>query len=69
MFLTNGLKKLKIIIKQVKKLREVMVLRGFRRILPVSENDAEERQQQGLSNDDFAPLSKQPLNWYLSPGW
>ena len=50
-------------IKQVKKLREVMVLRGFRRILPVSENDAEEREKQGLSNDDFAPLSKQPLSW------
>lgn len=50
-------------IKQVKKLREVMVLKGFRRILPVSENNMEEREQAGVSNDDFAPLSKQPLTW------
>lgn len=50
-------------IKQVKKLREVMVLRGFRRILPVAETDAQKRIELGLSNAEFSPISRQPLNW------
>ena len=50
-------------IKLVKKLREVMVLQGFRRILPISEPDPQERTKLGLSNNDFSPLSKQPLPW------
>lgn len=50
-------------IKQVNKLREVMVLRGFRRILPVNESDPDERAKQGLSNQEFSPISKQPLKW------
>jgi len=50
-------------IKQVKKLREVMVLKGFRRILPSVEGNADEQTTQGVNNDEFAPISKQPLNW------
>lgn len=50
-------------IKQVKKLREVMVLQGFRRILPMVESDAEERVRLGLSDQEFSPISKQPLEW------
>ena len=49
-------------IKQVKKLREVMVLKGFRRILPSVDNTSEEAQAAGVSNN-YAPISKQPLNW------
>lgn len=50
-------------IKLVKKLREVMALQGFRRILPTSETDPEERKELGLSNNDFAQIARQPLNW------
>ena len=50
-------------IKLVKKLREVMVLQGFRRILPAAETDLEEREKLGLSNNDFSPISRQPKNW------
>ncbi len=50
-------------IKLVKKLREVMVLQGFRRILPSTETDLEERKKQGLSNEEFSPISRGPLNW------
>lgn len=50
-------------IKLVKRLREVMVLRGFRRILPEQETDQEERKKQGLFNSDFSPISKQPKHW------
>ena len=50
-------------IKLVKKLREVMVLQGFRRILPAAETNPETRKELGLSNNDFAPISRQPLKW------
>lgn len=50
-------------IKLVKKLREVMVLQGFRRILPAETTDPDERIELGLSNNEFAPISKTPLNW------
>ena len=50
-------------IKLVKKLREVMVLQGFKRIDPATVRDEEERTRRGLSNNEFAPISKQPLVW------
>ena len=50
-------------IKLVKRLREVMVLQGFRRILPTYEADEEVRKENGIFERKFAPLSKQPLNW------
>lgn len=50
-------------IKLVKKLREVMVLQGFRRILPAAVTDSEERKELGLSNDEFSPISKNNTNW------
>jgi len=50
-------------IKMVKKLREVMVLQGFKRIDPSVIRDEDERKRLGLSNDEFAPISKQPLEW------
>lgn len=50
-------------IKLVKKLREVMVLQGFSRILPSSGISLEEREESGLSNNLFAPISRQPLSW------
>ena len=50
-------------VKLVKKLREVMVLQGFRRILPAEITDEEERRDLGLSNQMFSPISRQPLNW------
>lgn len=50
-------------IKLVKRLREVMVLRGFRRILPEQETDKEKRKKQGISNSGFSPISKQPKHW------
>ena len=50
-------------IKLIKKLREVMVLQGFRRILPAEITDEEERKELGLSNQLFSPISRQPMNW------
>ena len=50
-------------IKLVKKLREVMVLQGFRRILPSAVTEPEERAELGLSNAEFSPISRTPLNW------
>jgi hypothetical protein len=50
-------------IKMVKKLREVMVLQGFKRIDPATVKDEDERRRLGLSNSEFAPLSRQPLEW------
>ena len=50
-------------IKLVKKLREVMVLQGFRRILPAAITNADERKELGLSNDPFSPISKNVTNW------
>jgi len=50
-------------IKMVKKLREVMVLQGFKRIDPADVKDEDERKRLGLSNNTFAPISKRPLEW------
>ena len=50
-------------IKLVKKLREVMVLQGFRRILPSPVTDQNERVELGLSSAEFCPISRTPLNW------
>ena len=50
-------------IKLVKKLREVMVLQGFRRILPTSITDPDEKVKQGVSNAEFSPISREPKNW------
>lgn len=50
-------------IKIVSRLREVKVLRGFRRILPSYEEDPRVRAEQGLLNREFTPISKQPLTW------
>lgn len=50
-------------IKLVKKLREVMVLQGFRRILPIHESNPERRCKQGISNSEFSAISRSPLNW------
>jgi hypothetical protein len=50
-------------IKLVKKLREVMVLKGFRRINPACIQNQDERKHLGLSNDEYSPISKQPLEW------
>ena len=49
-------------IKLVKKLREVMVLQGFRRILPATESDPDERKKLGINNE-FSQLSRTPLDW------
>ena len=40
-----------------------MVLNGFRRILPAVENDSDVRAKDGLFDDLFTSLSKQPLTW------
>ena len=40
-----------------------MVLKGFRRILPSAPSEAEERAELGLSNAEYAPISKNVLNW------
>lgn len=45
-------------VKLVKRLREVQVLRGFRRILPEYEQGTK-----GLYDRDFTPISKQPQRW------
>jgi len=50
-------------IKLVKKLREVMVLQGFRRILPTHETNVEKRVEEGISENEFSPLSREPMNW------
>ncbi|RQD69391.1 MAG: DUF1998 domain-containing protein [Tindallia sp. MSAO_Bac2] len=45
-------------VKLVKRLREVQVLLGFRRILPEYEEGTE-----GLFEKDYTPISKSPLSW------
>ena len=50
-------------IKFVKRLREVMVLQGFRRILPTYEADENQRKVKGIYDRSFTPISKRPLNW------
>ena len=51
------------IIKVVKRLREVRVLRGFRRIVPSYEQSEETRAEKGLYDREFTPISRQPLQW------
>jgi len=50
-------------IKLVKRLREIQVLRGFRRIVPEREADEEERIKQGIMNRAFAPISDKNEKW------
>lgn len=50
-------------IKIVSRLREVKAIRGFRRILPSAETDDAKRIEEGISDREFTPISKQPLNW------
>ena len=50
-------------IKLVKKIREVMALQGFRRILPVKEMDEQKAKEKGLYDREFSPLSKEKLRW------
>jgi hypothetical protein len=50
-------------VKLVKRLREVMVLQGFRRILPSYETDETKRKELGIFDREFAPISRQPKNW------
>ena len=50
-------------IKIVCRLREVKVLKGFRRILPSDEKNPEKRVEEGLLDREFVPISRQPLNW------
>ena len=58
-------------IKLVKKLREVMVLQGFRRILPTAVSDSKateisdsaELNKGEVSNAEFSPISREPKNW------
>lgn len=50
-------------IKLAKKLREVMVLQGFRRILPTTETDPVKRAELGLSNNEFSSISREPKDW------
>lgn len=50
-------------IKIVSRLREVKVLKGFRRIVPSSEQDAAIRAMEGLNDREFSPISKEPLDW------
>jgi hypothetical protein len=49
----------------VTRLREVMALRGFRRITPEKPDDSEETIKQfgKTSGSDFTPLSQNPLDW------
>ena len=48
-------------VKLVKRLREVQVIKGFRRIVP--DYDTEKSGMEGLFERDYCPLSKKPLSW------
>lgn len=50
-------------IKVVSRLREVKVIRGFRRIEPSYETDPQKRMEKGIFDREFAPLSRQDYNW------
>lgn len=50
-------------VKLVKRLREVQVLMGFRRILPEHESNPDISSAEGIFDREFTPLSKQPLTW------
>lgn len=47
----------------VKCLREVVVLKGFRRIFPEYEQDGDKRQKEGLYDREVTPISEAPLPW------
>lgn len=48
----------------VKRLREVLALKGFRRISPEKPENGDDRFQGYNLDDDCVPLSETPLNWY-----
>ncbi len=50
-------------IKIVGRLREVKVLRGFRRIDPTHESDPQKRAENGIFDREFTPISRQDHNW------
>ncbi len=50
-------------IKIVSRLREVKVLKGFRRIDPVQESDPQLRVEKGIFDREFTPISRQEYNW------
>lgn len=50
-------------IKQVKKIREVIVLKGFRRIFPVIEENLEERQKMGMRDANYTSISNKNFDW------
>lgn len=50
-------------IKVVSRLREVKVLKGFRRIDPVHESNPQTRAEQGIFDREFTPISRQEYNW------
>lgn len=50
-------------VKLVHRLREVEVIRGFRRVFSDKEKDEVKKKEEGLMDREFTPLSKQPLNW------
>src|SRR5574344_369825 len=52
-------------IKLVKRLREVQVLKGFRRIVPEQETDESKRKELGLFETDYTPISKYPNKEWL----
>ena len=51
-------------VKLVKRLREVQVLKGFRRILPEPEKDEKARKELGIMDRDYTPISANPnIEW------
>lgn len=50
-------------IKIVNRLREVKVLKGFRRIDPIHESDEKIRIEKGIFDRDYTPISKQDYSW------
>lgn len=48
----------------VKRLREVLALKGFRRIIPEPPQKDNERFKDFHQKNDFVPLSEYPLDWY-----
>lgn len=50
-------------IKIVSRLREVKVLKGFRRIEPIQETDSQVRAEKGIFDREFTPISRQEYNW------
>lgn len=50
-------------IKIVSRLREVKVLKGFRRIDPSYESDPQKRIEKGIFEREYTPISRENLNW------